>query len=63
MTTRRDDELPEDQAKERGASPEGEREREQDKLRVPAEPIPQRPGERPIGNGGTNDPAAFPPHN
>jgi hypothetical protein len=66
MTTRRDDELPEDQQdqqKERGALPEGEREREQDKLRVPAEPIPQRPGERPIGNGGTNDPAAFPPHN
>jgi hypothetical protein len=59
MTTQRDDQLPEDQPKERGASPD----RDKDKLRVPAEPIEQRPGERPIGNGGTNDPAAFPPHN
>jgi hypothetical protein len=33
------------------------------KIRIPAEPIPQRPGEEPIGNGGTNAPAAFPPHN
>lgn len=33
------------------------------KIRVPAEPIPQRPGEEPIGNGGTDQPAAFPPHN
>jgi hypothetical protein len=33
------------------------------KERVPAEPIPQRPGEAPIGNGGTDRPAAFPPHN
>ncbi|HYG66463.1 MAG TPA: hypothetical protein VD838_02340 [Anaeromyxobacteraceae bacterium] len=58
MTTRRD--VPEDrQPTERGAAAD----REKDKVRVPAEPVEQRPGERPIGNGGTNDPAAFPPHN
>jgi hypothetical protein len=37
--------------------------REDDKIRVPAEPIEQRPGEAPIGNGGTDEPAAYPPHN
>jgi hypothetical protein len=35
----------------------------EEKKRVPAEPIPQRRDEAPIGNGGTNEPAAFPPHN
>jgi hypothetical protein len=34
-----------------------------EKIRVPAEPIPQRPGEAPVGNGGTEESAAFPPHN
>lgn len=58
MTTRRDD-IPENERKERGA----EGERDERKIRVPAEPVPQRPGETPIGNGGTNEPAAFPPHN
>lgn len=38
-------------------------ERATGKLRVPAEPIPQRPDEQPIGNGGTNGPPAFPEHN
>jgi hypothetical protein len=53
---------PDDQ--DRPAEREGrEDDRERDKLRIPAEPFPQRPGERPIGNGGTDDPAAFPPHN
>jgi hypothetical protein len=47
------------QPRERGATPDVEKE----KQRIPAEPIPQRPGEPPIGNGGTDEPAAFPPHN
>lgn len=33
------------------------------KERVPAGPLPQRPDDEPIGNGGTDAPAAFPPHN
>jgi hypothetical protein len=37
--------------------------RDMHKQRVPAEPVEQRPGEEPIGNGGTNGPPAFPPHN
>lgn len=32
------------------------------KERIPAGPIPQKPNEEPIGNGGTDAPAAFPPH-
>jgi hypothetical protein len=59
MTTTRKENIPEDRPKERGAAPE----RERDKVRVPAEPVEQRPGEPPIGNGGANEPAAFPPHN
>ncbi len=35
----------------------------QRKQHIPAEPVQQRPGELPIGNGGVNAPAAFPPHN
>ncbi len=33
-----------------------------ERIRVPAEPAPQRPGEAPMGNGGTEQPAEFPPH-
>jgi hypothetical protein len=45
--------------------PERERKagNEDEKVRIPAEPIAQRPDEPPIGNGGTDEPAAFPPHN
>ena len=32
------------------------------KERIP-EHVEQRPGDEPIGNGQTNRPAAFPPHN
>ena len=35
-----------------------------DKIRVPAEGAPQRPpGQPPLGNGGTEEPAVFPDHN
>ncbi len=33
------------------------------KERIPAGPTPQSPNDEPIGNGGTDSPAAFPPHN
>jgi hypothetical protein len=36
------------------------------KERVPSGPVPptpDRPDEPPAGNGGTDEPAAFPPHN
>jgi hypothetical protein len=52
---------PEAPVPERGAA--SQERREIGKERVPAKPVEQRPGEEPIGNGGTDRPAAFPPHN
>jgi hypothetical protein len=41
-----------------GAPPDNE------KRRISEDPRPENEAERqPIGNGGTNEPAAFPPHN
>ena len=34
-----------------------------EKVRVPENPEQPRRDEAPIGNGGVNQPAAFPPHN
>ncbi len=52
-----------DSTRDTGTDAPRQAQREDEKRRVPAEPIPQRPDETPVGNGGTNDPAAFPPHN
>jgi hypothetical protein len=61
MDQRKDDRLEQDRRRERKSSEEhpgahGE------KVRVPENPEQPR-RDAPIGNGGTNDPAAFPPHN
>jgi hypothetical protein len=57
MAEKRDDRREDRQAGEQHPGSEGE------KVRVPENPEQPRRDRPPIGNGGTNEPAAFPPHN
>ena len=54
---RRDDRQAGDQGAEEHPGAHGE------KVRVPESPEQPRRDQPPIGNGGVNQPAAFPPHN
>jgi hypothetical protein len=61
MDKRKDERLEQDRQRDRKTSDEHPGTRGE-KVRVPENPEQSRP-DAPIGNGGTNDPAAFPPHN
>jgi hypothetical protein len=61
MDQRRDEREQRDEQRERKSSEEHPG-AEGEKLRVPAD-VRQEPGQAPLGNGGTNEPAAFPDHN